>query len=84
MNGMKKFAVLTDKAEKAIINQDWSTLAECMNENFALRRQLYGDEALGADNLRMIDIGQRYGAAVKFPGSGGAVVGLLNDQTRMV
>lgn len=82
--GMKQFAELTDEATKAIKNHDWSTLADLMNANFGLRRELYGDAALGVDNLRMIEIGRSFGAAVKFPGSGGAVLGLLNDQSRMV
>ncbi|XP_042863158.1 probable glucuronokinase 2 isoform X1 [Penaeus japonicus] len=81
--GMKQFAELTDEATKAIKNHDWSNLADLMNANFGLRRELYGDAALGVDNLRMIEIGRSFGAAVKFPGSGGAVLGLLNDQSRM-
>ncbi|KAK7069818.1 hypothetical protein SK128_016027 [Halocaridina rubra] len=81
--GMRKFAELTDKAAVAIKNQEWASLADLMNENFNVRRQLYGDGALGADNLRMIEIGRSFGAAVKFPGSGGAVLGLLNDQSKM-
>ena len=82
--GMQKFATLTDKATEAILKQDWSTLAELMNENFDLRRQLYSDAVLGDENLRMVSLGRSLGAAVKFPGSGGAVLGILNDQAKMV
>lgn len=84
MEGMKKFADLTEEAKTAIKNHDWSTLADLMNSNFEMRRELYGDAALGVDNLKMIEIGCSFGAAVKFPGSGGAVLGFLNDQSRMV
>lgn len=81
--GMRKFAELTDEAAVAIQSSDWQKLAELMNDNFNLRRSLYGDAALGHDNLRMINIGRNAGAAVKFPGSGGAVLGLLTDRNKM-
>ena len=38
-------------------------------QNFSLRRNLYGDACIGKENLRMIEIGQKFGAACKFPGS---------------
>ncbi|CAL4069800.1 unnamed protein product [Meganyctiphanes norvegica] len=81
--GMRKFAELTDEAAVAIQANDWQKLADLMNDNFNLRRSLYGDAALGNDNLRMINIGRNAGAAVKFPGSGGAVLGLLTDPSKM-
>lgn len=39
-----------------------------------LLRQMFGDEALGAMNIEMVEIARRVGAASKFTGSGGAVV----------
>jgi glucuronokinase len=41
--------------------------------------KIYGDPALGAKNLRMIEIARQHQAACKFPGSGGAVVGLASS-----
>ena len=56
-----------------------------MEANFAQRRSLYGDGPLGVANLKMIAIAERHGVAVKFPGSGGAVVGLCSaDDAVMV
>lgn len=83
MVGMQRFATLTDKAKVAIENQNWSDLAQLMNENFDLRKQLYGDAAIGEENLQMVSLGRSLGAAVKFPGSGGAVLGILNDSSKM-
>ena len=40
------------------------------------RRRLFGDPTLGEANLMMVGIAQRHGVPVKFPGSGGAVIGL--------
>jgi len=74
--GMGRFADLTSNARSAILAGDYARLGELMDTNFALRRELYGDGALGAANLRMVEIAQRHGVPAKFPGSGGAVVGL--------
>jgi hypothetical protein len=37
-----------------------------------------GEAALGTDNMAMIGIAKAMGAAAKFPGSGGAVVGVVD------
>lgn len=74
--GMKSFGELTVKARAAIENRDHAALADLMDENFNLRRSLYGDACLGKKNLQMVEICRRSGCAVKFPGSGGAVLGL--------
>lgn len=41
-----------------------------------LRRQMFGDAALGETNLAMIAAARSVGAAAKFTGSGGAIVAL--------
>ena len=46
--------------------------------NFNGRRALFGDGALGKDNIRMVEIARECGASAKFPGSGGAVVGVVD------
>lgn len=76
VDAMKHFADLTVKAREAMERRDHAGLADLMDENFATRRKLYGDAALGKNNLRMTELCQMNGAAVKFPGSGGAVLGL--------
>ena len=82
--GMARFAQLTSAARDAILAGDVRTLGTLMESNFALRRELYGDGALGAANLRMIEIAQKHGVPAKFPGSGGAVVGLrVDDEATM-
>jgi hypothetical protein len=37
-------------------------------------RQIFGDEALGALNIKKVEVARNVGAAAKFTGSGGAVV----------
>ena len=37
---------------------------------------------MGGDNLKMVALARQHGAAAKFSGSGGAIVGLLLDQSK--
>ncbi len=53
----------------------WAAL---FTRNFNGRRALFGDPALGRDNIRMVEIARESGASAKFPGSGGAVVGVVD------
>lgn len=76
LEAMAHFAQLAARARQAIEARDHALLADLMDENFATRRRIYGDACLGPKNLRMVEICQRCGAAAKFPGSGGAVLGL--------
>lgn len=39
-----------------------------------LYRSMFGDEALGGLNIKMVEVARKVGAASKFTGSGGAVV----------
>ena len=55
-----------------------------MDENFNTRRSIYGDAALGEANLQMIEIARKHGSSAKFSGSGGAVVGLCQDEESKV
>ncbi|CAN0905011.1 Probable glucuronokinase 2 [Linum grandiflorum] len=65
-----------------------------MNRNFDLQRSMFGDEVIGALNIKMVEIAQKVWPASKFTGSGGAVivfcpngqsqVKLLEDECRKV
>ena len=64
----------TTKDKEQIVHE-W---ARVIAENFNNRRKLFGDPALGKDNIRMIEIARECGASGKFPGSGGAIVGVID------
>ncbi|KAK3234438.1 hypothetical protein CYMTET_55309 [Cymbomonas tetramitiformis] len=81
--GMEDVAALAVKGRKALEACDMGAFATCLDNNFALRRKMYGDEALGALNIRMVTIAQDVGAAAKFTGSGGASVVFLREQTQL-
>ncbi|XP_057791708.1 glucuronokinase 1-like [Salvia miltiorrhiza] len=74
ISSMEKVANIALEGRTALIEKDYAKLAALMNQNFDLRREMFGDEALGAMNIEMVEIARRIGAASKFTGSGGAVV----------
>ncbi|KAG9482398.1 hypothetical protein GDO78_011210 [Eleutherodactylus coqui] len=84
IEAMTIFAELTDKAKTAIEEKNWNELAELMNRNLSLRRSIFTDACLGSGNLKMIEIAQQHGCAVKLPGSGGAVIGLCFDPQKLI
>jgi len=54
-------------------------LAALVEQNFAMRRTLYGDSVVGSLNIRMVQLAQDYGLSAKFTGSGGALLCLKSD-----
>ncbi|GAQ91706.1 GHMP kinase family protein [Klebsormidium nitens] len=71
---MEEVASIAEEGREALEKGDHKAIAELMNRNFDLRRQMFGDEALGAMNIDMVMTARSVGAAAKFTGSGGAVV----------
>lgn len=62
-------------AAREAVAREWAAL---FARNFNGRRALFGDAALGRDNIRMVELARAAGASAKFPGSGGAVVGVVD------
>ncbi|KAG2200433.1 hypothetical protein INT46_002066 [Mucor plumbeus] len=80
IDAMQKFASFTEQARQSLEANDHKGFAQLMSNNFNLRRETYGDAVVGASNLRMIQLARNYNCAAKFPGSGGAVVGMWNGE----
>ena len=80
--GMAQFGDFAARGKAAVEGGDWKALGELMNANFALRRQLYSDGALGTQNLRMKGVADAHGCPAKFPGSGGAMVGMCPERAK--
>lgn len=83
-SSMDEVASLAVEGKKALLEKDYSKLADLMNRNFDLRRSIFGDECLGALNMEMVEVARRVGAASKFTGSGGAVVAFCPEGTSQV
>lgn len=74
IKAMERFAAIAEEGFKVIKAKNRGKLHLLMNENFDLRRKLYGDKVVGCDNIKMVELARDLGAAAKFPGSGGAIV----------
>ncbi|KAJ8650783.1 hypothetical protein MRB53_003806 [Persea americana] len=71
---MEEVAKIALEGRRALLEKDYTKLAELMNRNFDLRRSMFGDDALGSLNIKMVEVARSVGAASKFTGSGGAVI----------
>ncbi|MEI8310797.1 MAG: GHMP kinase [Verrucomicrobiota bacterium] len=77
VEAMAYWADLTVQAKSALEEGDWMRLAALMDANFDKRKQIY---QLSEGNLRMVETARSLGASAKFPGSGGAIIGLYSDE----
>jgi len=77
VDAMAFWADLTVQARDALERCDWTQLAALMDANFDKRKQIY---QLSEGNLRMVDTARSLGASAKFPGSGGAIIGIYSDE----
>jgi len=80
IDAMAKFAGFACEARQALKGKDYRNFGRLMDMNFDLRRKIYGDEVIGEKNIQMIEIARNLGAPAKFPGSGGAVIGIYEDR----
>ncbi len=76
VEAMSFWADLTVRARAAMLSGNRDELNEIIDINFDRRRALY---KIHPDNLAMIDAARATGASAKFTGSGGAIVGLIED-----
>ncbi len=80
IKGMVALAKIAEAAHQALLVKDFDALGHLMELNFSTRLDIYGKDAIGEDNLKMVEIASKLGCVAKLPGSGGAVVGLYRDE----
>lgn len=80
IDAMATFASFAREAKQALEEGDQKRFGVLMNMNFDLRRKIYGDDTIGKRNIQMIEVAHSLGAPAKFPGSGGAVIGMYEDE----
>jgi glucuronokinase len=73
-----KFRQLTDRARLAIEQRNLAELARCMNENFDTRASIV---PIRDDHRMLVEAARNVGASAKFAGSGGAIIGTIDDET---
>lgn len=74
---MEQFRELTDRAQEAILARKHGELAECINANFELRRQIM---EIAPGHLKMVEAARSCGASAHFAGSGGTVAGTYQNE----
>ncbi|KAL9323287.1 hypothetical protein ACSQ67_008144 [Phaseolus vulgaris] len=84
VSSMHGIANIAGEGKTVLEEKDYSKFATLMNQNFDLRRSMFGDDALGDLNIKMIEVARKVGAASKFTGSGGAVVAFCPEGTSQV
>ena len=77
VEAMQRWGEIAAEGRTAILNRDCVRLNRLIDENFDLRARIYN---VGQGNLDMIFAARRAGASSNFAGSGGAVVGLYEDE----
>ncbi len=73
LNAMVECARLAERTRDRLLAGEGARIGELLDRNFDLRRSMCQIDPI---NLKLIEIGRKYGAHPKFSGSGGAIVGL--------
>ncbi len=76
VNTLREIANLASEGKKAIENGDYTTLNSLINKNFDLRCKIMN---ISDSNKELVNIARKCGASAKFSGSGGAIIGLYED-----
>lgn len=70
---------LADEGHQSLLRGDHVRLMRLVDENFDLRASIW---SVSARQREMVELGREAGAAVKFAGSGGAVVGIFSEESK--
>jgi glucuronokinase len=74
---LEQIAGLAEEGRKDYDRGDFSRWPDLMNRNFDLRSRIM---QISPSNMEMIQTARRCGAAAKFAGSGGSLVGIYRDE----
>jgi len=77
VDAMQRFASLAEQGRRALLEGNSEQLGALIDENFDTRRSLY---QLPSWQVQMIETARACGASAKFAGSGGAIIGVYQDQ----
>jgi glucuronokinase len=68
---------ITDQFREAMKSGDIRKMGELLNANFDMRRKVFN---IDPSSLEMVETARSVGASAKFTGSGGAIVGIYEDE----
>lgn len=75
---MKKFGEITTTFRSALLQNDLDMMNKLMNANFDLRASMYN---IDPRNINMVNLARSVGASAKFTGSGGAIIGIYENES---
>lgn len=73
---LQQIASLAEQGKEAILNRDYVSLNSMMNKNFDLRCKIMN---ISESNMELVNTARECGASAKFSGSGGAIIGMYQD-----
>ena len=76
LQAMQRWAEITEEFKIALNEGNFKKMNELMNENFDLRRKTV---LISKGNIEMVELARSVGASSKFTGSGGAIIGICED-----
>jgi glucuronokinase len=78
VDAMREFATYTEEVRSLLLAGRGPEISPWLDRNFDLRRTLYN---IDPGNVEMVERARSVGASAKFAGSGGAIVGVYEDET---
>ena len=79
LGAMSELADIAQKGRDALAAGRISELPALVNANFDLRESIFD---ISPENRRMVSVARSTGASAKFAGSGGAIVGIYEDDAQ--
>ncbi|MGF1585105.1 MAG: mevalonate kinase [Bacteroidales bacterium] len=73
---LAELADLAEQGKEVIAKKDYSTLNKLINKNFDLRCRIMN---ISESNMELVMTARSCGASAKFSGSGGAIIGMYED-----
>jgi glucuronokinase len=73
---LQNIASLADKGKEALQARDFETLGKLINENFDYRCTIMN---INKENMELVNTARSCGASASFSGSGGAIIGIYED-----
>jgi glucuronokinase len=76
LDTLSDLAEVAQNGRTAILNRDYATLNKLMDRNFDLRCKIMN---ISNSNMELVNTARDCGASAKFSGSGGAIIGMYED-----
>ncbi len=73
---LKELAEVAEQGREAILKSDYNKLSELIDRNFDLRSTIM---KISGSNMELVMTARKCGASAKFSGSGGAIIGMYED-----